>query len=76
MSAKAWFSSVVTVYNIRLHMTFRILAAFFAGVTCVITTVLSPVAYFGDKNPRWAKRLAIIAFIAAIILILAIFWGV
>jgi hypothetical protein len=57
-------------------MTFRLLAAFFAGITCVITTVLIPVAYFGDKNSRWAKRLAIIAFIAAIILMLAIFWGV
>ena len=41
--------------------------AFFAGVTSAITTILLPVAYFGDKNSRWAKRLAIIAFIAAVI---------
>ena len=70
------FSSVVTIYNIRPHMTFRVLVAFFAGVTCVITTILIPVAYFGDKNPRWAERLAIIAFIAAVILMVAIFYGV
>ena len=57
-------------------MTFRVLVAFFAGVTTVITTILIPVAYFGDKNSRWAKRLAIIAFIAAVILMEAIFWGV
>ena len=64
------------IYNIRLRMTFRVLVAFFAGVTSVITIVLIPVAYFGDKNPRWAARLAIIAFIAAAILMVAIFWGV
>ena len=57
-------------------MTFRVLVAFFAGVTTVITTILIPVAYFGDKNSRWAKRLAIIAFVAAVILMVAIFWGV
>jgi len=58
-------------------MTFRVLVAFFAGVTCVITTILIPVAYFGDKrNPRWAERLAIIAFIDAVILMVAIFYGV
>jgi hypothetical protein len=44
-------------------MSFRVLVAFFAGVTSAITTILIPVAYFGDKNSRWAKRLAIIAFI-------------
>jgi cytochrome c biogenesis protein CcdA len=60
----------------RRHMTFRVLVAFFAGVTSAITTVLIPVAYFGDKNSRWAKRLAIIAFIAAVILMVATFWGV
>lgn len=57
-------------------MTFRVLVAFFAGVTCVITTVLIPVAYFGDKNSRWAARLAVIAFIAAMAVMVAIFWGV
>jgi hypothetical protein len=57
-------------------MTFRVLVAFFAGVTSAITTVLIPVAYFGGKNSRWSKRLAVIAFIAAVLLMVAIFWGV
>ena len=55
---------------------FRILVAFFAGVITVITTVLVPVAYFGDKNPRWAGRLAIIAFVSALVLLVAIFYGI
>ena len=46
-------SPVVTIYNIRLRMTFPVLVAFFAGVTSVMTTILISVAYFGDKNPRW-----------------------
>jgi hypothetical protein len=70
------FSTVIPIYNNPLHMTFRVLVAFFAGITTVITTVLIPVAYFGDKNPRWAARLVIIGFIAALILMVAIFWGV
>ena len=54
---------------------FRVLVAFFAGVTTFITTVLVPVAYFGDKNPRWAARLAVVALVAAMILLVAIFYG-
>jgi hypothetical protein len=72
----ALFLALITIYNNQLPMAFRVLVAFFAGITSVIATVLIPVAYFGDKNSRWAARLAIIAFIAAVILILAIFWGV
>ena len=41
---------LVTIYNSRPRMTLRVLLAFFAGVTCVITTILIPVAYFGDKK--------------------------
>ena len=52
-----------------------VLVAFFSGVTTVITTILIP-AYFGDNNPRWAKRLAAIAFVAAVLLLAAIFYGV
>jgi len=51
---------------------FRVLVAFFAGVTTVIMTVLVAVAYFGDNNPRWAARLALVAFIAALILLVSI----
>jgi hypothetical protein len=68
-------STVVIIYNSTAY-DLSGLVAFFAGVTSVITTVLIPVAYFGDKNSRWAKRLAIIAFIAAVILMVAIFYGV
>ena len=57
-------------------MTLRVLVAFFAGLTAVITIILVPVAYFGDKNPRWAKRLAVIGFIAGLVLLVAIFYGV
>lgn len=57
-------------------MTFRVSVAFFAGATTVITTVLIPVAYFGDKNSRWAKRLAVVAFVAAVVLLVAIFYGI
>ena len=57
-------------------MTLRVLVAFWAGITCLITTILIPVAYFGDKNSTIAKRLAIIAFIAGLIVMVAIFYGV
>lgn len=35
-------------------MTFRVLVAFFLGIVAVITTVLIPVADFGDKNEPWS----------------------
>jgi len=57
-------------------MTLRVLVAFWSGITCLITTILIPVAYFGDKNAPIAKRLAIIAFIAGLIVMVAIFYGV
>lgn len=57
-------------------MTLRVLVAFWAGITCLITTILIPVANFGDKNSTIAKRLAIIAFIAGLIVMVAIFYGV
>jgi len=34
-------------------MTVRV--AFFSGLIAVITTVLIPVAHFGDKNDAWTK---------------------
>jgi hypothetical protein len=55
---------------------FRVWVAFFAAVIMVITTVLAPVAYFGDKNPRWAAGLIVVAFVAALIFLVAIFYGV
>jgi len=42
----------------------------------VISIVLVPVAYFGDKNSGWASRLAVVAFIAALVFLVAIFYGV
>jgi hypothetical protein len=42
----------------------------------VIATVLVPVAYFGDKNPRSAAILVVVAFLAALIFLVAIFYGV
>jgi multisubunit Na+/H+ antiporter MnhB subunit len=56
-------------------MTIRISVAFWAGITFLITTILIPIAYFGDKNSPMAKRLAIIAFIAGLIVMVAIFYG-
>jgi hypothetical protein len=43
----------------------RVLVAFFSFVVALITIVLIPVAYFGDKNEVATKRLIIIAGIAA-----------
>jgi hypothetical protein len=57
-------------------MTFRVLVAFFSGVVALITTILVPVAYFGDKNESWTNRLIAIAFVSAIVCLAAIFWGV
>jgi hypothetical protein len=55
-------------------MNLRILIAFFSFVIMVITTVLTLAAYFGDKNEVWAKRMAAIAFVAAIAFLIALFW--
>jgi hypothetical protein len=38
-------------------MSVRVLIAFFSGLIAVITTVLIPVAHFGDKNEAWTRRL-------------------
>jgi hypothetical protein len=46
-------------------MTVRVLVAFFSGLIAVITTVLIPVAHFGDKNETWTRRLIAIAFVSA-----------
>ena len=55
-------------------MTFRVLVVFFSGLIAVITTVLIPVAHFGDKNERWTKRLIAIAFVSAMIFLIALFY--
>jgi hypothetical protein len=54
-------------------MSVRVEVAFFSFVVTFITTVLIPVAYFGDKNQKATKRL-ILASIAAVIFIVAVFW--
>jgi hypothetical protein len=55
-------------------MSFRVLVAFFTGITAFITTCLIPAAYFGDKNVAWTKRLIIIAFVAVLVFLIDIFW--
>jgi hypothetical protein len=55
-------------------MGFRISVAFFSFVVALIATALIPFAYFGDKNEVATKRLIIIAFIAAVIFLVAMFW--
>ena len=57
-------------------MNLRVYGAFFAGITMVMSIVLASVAYFGDKNPRWAARLILVAAIAALVFVVAIFYGV
>jgi len=57
-------------------MTVRVLVAFFSGLVMLITTVLIPVAHFGDKNELWTNRLIAIALVSAIVCLAAIFWGV
>ena len=57
-------------------MRVRVLIAFFSGAVMLITTVLIPVAHFGDKNELWTNRLIAIAFVSAIICVAAIFWGI
>jgi len=53
---------------------FRVIAAFFSFITMVMTAVLIPVAYFGDKNPTWAWRVAVVGFVAALIFLVSLFW--
>jgi len=48
--------------------------AFFSGFIMVITTVLIPVAHFGDKNETWTKRLVAVAFASAMIFIVALLY--
>jgi hypothetical protein len=35
---------------------------------------LIPAAHFGDKNEVWTKRMIAIAFVAAVILLVDLFW--
>jgi hypothetical protein len=55
-------------------MTVRVLVAFFSGLITVITTVLIPVAHFGDKNETWTRRLIAIAFVSAMIFLVALLY--
>ena len=57
-------------------MTFRILVAFFSGLTAVITTTLGVVAFFGDEDSIWVKRFLPAAAISAAVCLVSIFWGV
>ena len=42
----------------------------------LITTVLVPVAYWGDKSPIWTKRLIVIDAAAAITFLVSVFYGI
>jgi hypothetical protein len=55
-------------------LNIRVLVAFFSFLIALITTVLIPVSYFGDKSEVWTKRLIVIAFIAATVFIVTVFW--
>ncbi len=55
-------------------MTIRVLVAFFSGLISLVTTVLIPVAYFGDKNETWATRLIAIAVTSAAIFLIALLY--
>ena len=55
-------------------MAFRVMIGFFSGLIAAITTLLIPFAYFGDKNESWTKRLIIVAFVAALICLVSLFW--
>lgn len=57
-------------------MGFRILLAFFSGLTSVITTTLAIVAFFGEENSVWVKRFLPAAAISAVVCLVSIFWGV
>ena len=56
-------------------MKFRVLIALFSVLTMLITSVMAPVAYWGDKNLAWAKRLTVIGFVAAVAFAISVFWG-
>lgn len=55
-------------------MAIRIYLATAAGIITFMALCLIPVAFFGDKNESWTKRLIIVGGIAALIFLLAIFW--
>jgi hypothetical protein len=54
--------------------SFGVLVVFFSGLTTVMTICLVPLVHFGDKNKLWATRLAIIAFVAGVIFLVALLW--
>jgi hypothetical protein len=56
-------------------MNVRIWVAFFSFLTMLITSVLIPVAYWGDKNPTAVKRLIVISSVAATAFLVSVFWG-
>lgn len=55
-------------------MSIRISSAIYSLLVTLITGALIPIAYFGDKDEGATKRLIIIAFIAALIFLVAVFW--
>jgi len=55
-------------------VSFRTLVAFFSFLIAFIAGCLVPVSYFGDKNETWTKRLIAIAFLAALIFLVDVFW--
>ena len=57
-------------------MTLRVLIAFFSGIVAVISTVLIPVAHFGDENSVWTGRFIVIAFGASLLFLASLFWGI
>lgn len=54
-------------------MGLRVPVAFFSFLITLIAGCLIPVAYFGDHNETWTKRLIVIASIAAILFLVAVF---
>jgi hypothetical protein len=56
-------------------VNFRVLVGLFSFLIMLITSVMAPVAYWGDKNPTWAKRLSVIGFVAAVAFAISVFWG-
>jgi hypothetical protein len=55
-------------------MSFRVLVGVFSFVVMLIAGGLIPAAHFGDKNEVWTKRLIAMAFVAAVILLVDLFW--